>query len=649
MRTSKVKSINTNLRKVTFDDLREWAGERILNRGKGYVERVDRLFRTQDNVLVAWVTGSERYATSVRVDEEGDFEHICTCPYTWGPCKHAVAVILAAAEHVKSKETIPILDDDDDLGHALFGDSDEEGDDEWEDDESARSPAPRRRKTQANVGKIIGDKTRDELLDLLIDLSGRFPEVRQHIIESDQIASGHADRLVRMLRSEIRNLTAEPAWNNHWRSEGNLPDYTHVQEQLRALVDQGHADAVLQLGAELWVKGNAQVEQSDDEGETAMAIATCLETVQIALPRSSLSPPEQLLWVIDRMLEDEYSLLDSADKLFKRRAYSRAHWREVAGTLETRLQAIPKTRTTSFSDRYRHERLLNQLLDAYGRAGWRDRIIPRLEDEVDACRCYTRLVDALLAAGERDRARHWCIHGYAHTVADAPGIATALQERLRTMAQKERRHDLVAAYRAQDFFARPSSTSYSELRKAAESAAHWPAIRTAALHYLETGHLPTSRGQTGKSNGWPLPSPEVGPPTTKERSGYARFPDLETLIDIAIMEKRFDDVVNLYHRLSKTKRWGWETDKAVAHAVANTHPDLALSIWQNIVDSLIAQVNPKAYEEAAVYLRSMKKVYTRNHHLEDWRELLEGLRKKHKAKRRLMGVLDTLSRTKLVD
>lgn len=107
-----------------------------------------------------------------------------------------MVVILAAAEHARSNETIPILYGNDDLGHALFGDSDEE-DDEREDDESARSPAPRRRKTQAKVGKIIGDKTRDELLDLLNDLSGRSPQARQHVIESGQIASGQVDRLAR--------------------------------------------------------------------------------------------------------------------------------------------------------------------------------------------------------------------------------------------------------------------------------------------------------------------------------------------------------------------------------------------------------------------------------------------------------------------
>lgn len=457
------------------------------------------------------------------------------------------------------------------------------------------------------------------------------------------------DKLVRTLRSELRNLTAEPAWYNHWRGEGNLPDYSHLEEQLQALVDRGHADTVLQLGAELWTKGNAQVEQSDDEGETAIAIAACLETVMAALPQSSLSPPEQLLWVIERMLEDEFSLLESAEKLLERRVYNQAHWREVAGSLETRVQAMPKPRTATFPAIYRRERLLNQLLDAYGRAGRKGRIIPRLEAETHACRCYTRLVDTLLAAGERHRARHWCIHGYARTVDDAPGIARVLQERLRKMAQTERQNDLVAAYRAQDFFDRPSTASYRELRKAAEKAKCWPAVRITVLQYLETGKHPTPGGQKGGNTGWPLPSPEVEPPASKKRGGYQRFPDLVTLIDVAILEKRLDDAVELYQRLRGTKRWSWETDKSVAKAVANSHADAALDIWQDIVDGLISQVKPKAYEEAAVYLRLMEKVYIRNHRLAEWQELLTGLRKKHKAKRRLIGLLDNLSGNKIID
>jgi uncharacterized Zn finger protein len=272
-----------------------------------------------------------------------------------------------------------------------------------------------------------------------------------------------------------------------------------------------------------------------------------------------------------------------------------------------------------------------------------------LEAEADACRCYARLVDALLDAGEPERARHWCIHGYARTIDNTPGIASDLQERLRNMARMERRHDLVAAYRAQDFFDRPSSASYSQLRKAADKAECWPAVQTAVLHYLETGQHPATGGRKGRKPGWPLPSPEVEPPTSGKRSGGQRFPDIEVLIEIAILEKRLDDVVDLYERLRKTQRWTRGPEKSVARAVAMSHPDVALNIWRTIVDDLIAQVKPKAYEEAAIYLRSMEKVYRRNHRIAEWQELLSSLRKTHKAKRRLMSVLDSLSRTRIVD
>lgn len=646
-------SIETILRKLDFDDLRYWAGEKIVNRGKTYVKRVNQLARTENNTLVAWVSGTERYATSVRIDNDGSFDDFCTCPYSWGPCKHAVAVVLAAAEQLKVGQTIPLLDKGSDLGQVLCGNA---GEGEWiaakskNDDEPLHPRKQTKAKAQTKLEKALANKSHDELLHLLLDLSGRFPEVRRYIVESEQLAGGKIDKLVRALRSEIRNLTAEPAWHNHWRREGNLPDYSRVEDKLRTLADRGYADAVLQLGEELWTNGNSQLEQSDDEGETAMAIASCLDVVTAALPHSSLSPSDQLLWLIDRALEDEYSLLDGAEKVFERRAYTRAHWQEVSSTLETRLHALTKPRSTKFIHRYRRERLLKALLDAYARAGWKDRIVPRLEQEADACQCYPRLVDALLATGERERARQWCMKGYARTATDAPGIASALQKRLRGLAQKERRYDLAAAYLAQDFFDSPSSNSYSELRKEAEKAKSWPAVRTAALHYLETGERPSApTGHKGNEIGWPLPAPEVEPPTTTKRYGRHRFPDLETLIDIAISEERFDDVVDLYQRFRKTKRWSWETDKTVANAVVNTQPDLALAIWTEIVHNLIKQVKPKAYEEAAVYLRSMRKVYDRNHRSDDWQKLLEGLRREHKAKRRLMSILDTLSNKKLVD
>jgi len=267
---------------------------------------------------------------------------------------------------------------------------------------------------------------------------------------------------------------------------------------------------------------------------------------------------------------------------------------------------------------------------------------------VDACRCYGKLVDTLLAAGEKEKGRQWCIKGFERTIETAPGIATELQNRLRQLAEKERKHDLVAAYRAEDFFESVSRKNFVELRKAAEKAKVWVSVRESVLRYLETGQR-SEPLDGGKSTVWLLPRPEVVRPRDKTVARHGRFPDLDALIDIAILEERFDDVVVLYRELRKTKRWGSETDKAVAEAVTVSHPQVALDIWRAIVDSLIGQVKPKAYEEAAGYLRRICNIYQGNNRTSEWLSLLSELRKEHKAKRRLMEVLDSLSGKKIID
>ncbi|MGH7199137.1 MAG: SWIM zinc finger family protein, partial [Planctomycetaceae bacterium] len=65
---------------LTWDDLHEWVGSAVLKRGRGYRSHVSGLSRTEDGRLVAWVHGTERYATSVWV-EDGEIRSDCTCPY----------------------------------------------------------------------------------------------------------------------------------------------------------------------------------------------------------------------------------------------------------------------------------------------------------------------------------------------------------------------------------------------------------------------------------------------------------------------------------------------------------------------------------------------------------------------------------------
>jgi len=576
------------LQRLTFAELEQWAGKKIVDRGRSYLKRVAGLRRHGQGDLVAWVSGTEDYATLVRLDPEHRHSWYCTCPYDDGPCKHAVAVILAAAQEVKNQREIPALDADDDLSLMLFGDPEDDVEDEEdiEPEPAAKGPP----KEGAKVRKLLEGKSREELVDLLVELAKIHPVIEQLLRESQQLHSGQIAPLLRALRKEINHLTSEPAWRNHWNNEGSVPDYSHVQRQFEALFAAGHFDELLELGDLLWREGSAQVEQSDDDGESATDIGECLEVVVDAVPKSSLPRPQQLLWLIERRLSDEYGLLDAGAQVLEGKEYSRDDWQAVANVLEERLTAKAVSATANSSETYSRQEVVDCLLDAYERAGLGERIQPLLEAEVDRCRNYEQLVRHLLQAGKRDSARQWCIRGFNTTIEQSPGLAAILQKQLRTMAEEDKQTELVAAYRAQDFFLHPTVETFKELRKSLDKNPLWPKLREQALAYLEGGQRPDLPGKKGVAADWPLPAPEVAFPLDKGRGLPGSR--IGSLIDIAILEKRLDEVVRLYEAAKKNKTDGGQLGERVAQAVAKTHPELSLSIWRAKVDGLIALQAP---------------------------------------------------------
>lgn len=642
-----MKALGALLGELTYDDLDQWAGEKIRARGKAYIDRVDGLRRTADGALAAWVSGTEDYATLVHLDADGRHEWWCTCPYDGGPCKHAVAVILAAAGQVKHKRDIPLLNEDDELHLMLFSDYDDNPVQEDEKVAHTRQDAEEKRggRGSAKVRTLVADKSREELAEMVVRLAANFPAVERALLEAEQLKSGQIKPLVRALRREIDNLTEEPAWSNHWSGECDIPDYSHVRQQFALLLAAGHADVLLELGDALWRQGSEQVEQSDDEGETGYAIAECMDIVLQALPCSSLSKAAQMLWVIERLLEDQCDLLPSGEKMLDDERYGIEDWRQVATDLERKAEAAKKApQSSTFSASLRHNQLQNRLVAAYRRSGQTEKIMPLMEKNADRLGNYAHLADLLVQAGDLERARQWCIHGFARTVQDKMGIAAGLQERLRQIAEARQQHDVVAAHRAEEFFHCPQLESYKELCQAAERLGCWPVIRAGALAYLESGERPDMPAKKGKAFSWPLPASEVHYPREQPWGGmHKRFLHQVVLIDIAIFEKRFDDVVALHQTMAKGSFGTGSVDETVAKAVAQTHPDVALAIWRRLVDALIAQVKPRAYTEAGGFLRMMRKVFAGKKRQPEWNALLAELRRTHKAKRRLLEVLDSVS------
>jgi len=169
-------------------------------------------------------------------------------------------------------------------------------------------------------------------------------------------------------------------------------------------------------------------------------------------------------------------------------------------------------------------------------------------------------------------------------------------------------------------------------------------VRSHLLRFLETGCRPHPQKSGKEDLLWPLPNPEVESPPERDRDLHAHpFPKLSVLIDIAIDEKRFDDVVLLYERQIKLRRGEvCGDDIKVAEALVQSHSDLALNICKTLTDKLIARVKPSAYVEACGHLRLMYEIYQAHSRLEEWTALIARLRSEHKPKRRLISELDDL-------
>ena len=104
-----------------------------------------------------------------------------------------------------------------------------------------------------------------------------------------------------------------------------------------------------------------------------------------------------------------------------------------------------------------------------------------------------------------------------------------------------------------------------------------------------------------------------------------------------------------YDKLPK-KRYGWYgvNDDEVATAVQTHAPDRAVAIWKRMAEGLIAQVKPKAYQEAGKYLRKAAKVMAKARKQKEWDRYLQSLRDHHARKIRLMEVLDSLDNKPII-
>lgn len=594
---------------LTWDDLEGWAGARSVERGRSYQRggRVKDLRIAADGALLATVTGTERYATTVALGPgrgRGALEASCTCP-VGVDCKHAVATVAEYLQALADGRDVPAASEDDPRWDALDGDgeafdADDDGDDAESWDEGDDLPAvrerPTRRSSRAKADPVDWDaaieahlrsKSREELADLAWSLVKRSPAFYAEFRERLALRDGDVDRLVAEARRAIKKATAEPVWRNNWTGEGNRTDYGPVRTRLARLLELGHADEVVALGREFLRRGMEQLGSSDDEGETASDFAEVLPVLFEGVMQSSLSDPERVLFAIDAELLDDFGLVGESAAVVLDAEHPPEVWSAVADALARRLEAGPSRDEDaddddSFSSRYQRDRLTSRIAGALKEAGRADELPALYEAEARRTGSYERLVAFLIEAGCPDEAARAAREGIEATVERSPGIADHLAASLCDLARRRRAWDVVAAHAARRFFERPSAHGFGELIEAAKKAGVEEAVRGAAIRFLETGvppyrpaaarprPTPAPRGMSSKKGraaaspspspapgrmqidpAWPLPVPDelVAILTRPARFGDPDRPRLDVLLDMAIAAGRPDEVLHWFDRM----------------------------------------------------------------------------------------------------
>jgi len=619
---------------LTWDDLEQWAGRKIVSRGQRYQEqgRVSELAATSDGGLVAWVSGTEQYATKAVLDEEGLPDSVCTCPYAIN-CKHGVAVVLEYLEQVGKDRRIPRASEGDERLALLEG----RGEDELLDEGEPGLQEP----VRMEIEPFLQDKSKAQLVELLLELAEQHPDIAQDLMDRQEILSGSTKKLVARLRKEIRQVGTEPGWQRHWSGEGYTPDYSGIRQKLGALLEAGHPDEVLDLGRELMIVGLRQAEESDDEGETADQVASCMPVIVEALDRSSLSPAAKLAWAVEAVRKDPFEICSDFAEYLDRR-HPKEAWNTLADQLLTQLKTFARSGSADeFSRNYARDQLSDWAIHALQHAGRSDEIIPLCEAEALKTGSYERLVGWLIHKHRYEEAERWIREGIRASEKKLPGLAQSLRNQLKTIRANQKDMPTLAALEVEEFVRSPSHEAFAACEKAGRKIDVWPSVRERLLAYLESGVLPW------KQEGWPLPPTGLDVP---ERAPRQTFPLVEELIDIAIYEKDPQRVLSWYDRRPKS-RFGWVSgnEDRIAEAIEAYAPDRAVAMWKSKAENLIARVSPSAYEEAARYLRQAGAVLVREGKQQEWTRYLQDLKDTHARKRRLIEVLDRLTRKLILD
>jgi uncharacterized Zn finger protein len=464
--------------------------------------------------------------------------------------------------------------------------------------------------------------SKERLIELVLQAAGLVPEVAALCAGKAEPQPKDVLALVKDARKAMRKamIVEVPDWDDYYR---RTHDYEPVRKKLETLRLDGFSAEVLDLGLELLQDSMAQLEIFDDEGETQAAVAWCMDIVLQALRDVDWPVHKKLLWAVEAVLADGFAVCDCFWE-FLREEHAPEAWSPVADAL---LQRLAQHEGKDFS---RHS-LRDMAARALAAAGREAELLEVHRQEAVHSGEYLTLVEYLLEKNADQEAEEWIRKGMAAMEQKEPHRVERLRSCLLELRKKQKDWDAVLCMQTEDFVRCASLEQFKACRDSSEKLKVWPVLRPLLMDFLIDRKIPWTR------TAWPCRNRGKA-----SLSGEEKQPDFDTLIALAIDEKKPAEVLKWYDLQRKTQRgYGYSADR-VASAVRDFAPERAIALWKGLAEAQIALVKPKAYAEAAVFLRKMGKLMRERNMAAQWDGYIQSLRNEHRRRPRLLEVLDGL-------
>jgi uncharacterized Zn finger protein len=576
---------------LTTKRIRQWAGGRSFERGQAYFEQgLVKALKTGDGRVSATVTGTHNYRIDLW-EEDDTVEYACDCPVglRGGFCKHCVATALAWLEQQSSS------------GKAHSG--------------------KRKKPKKAEAGLTLSElrawlmlQKKAALVDMLLHAAA----------EDEQL---HRQLMLKAAAAKGVNLTTYRKVIDQAIGGGGFIDYHQMYDYWRGvdsaieavaeLLEQGHAEAVIELSEYALTRVEKAIAQVDDSDGYMSLLLDRLQELHLAACNKAKPDPEALAqrlfnWELTGDWDTFHGAAQTYSRVLGRRGAQR--YRELAEAQWAGVKPLKpgENDPDRYGKRYRITRIMQGLAEQSGDI---EALVAVKQRDLSSSYGYLEIAEIYRKARQSNKAMQWAEQGVQIFGKESD---TRLQDLLAQLYQRRKRHQEAMALIWPQFEQHPGLGPYQKLKTHADRAKCWPEWRDRALAYLRT--VLNEDLERSKRNPW----------------GYASRRGYSDLVEIYLWEKD----VEAAWREAQMGGCSDELWLRLAGLREKTHPRDAITVYQERIGPLVEQTNNQAYAEAAGVLRKIKKLMKQLGEQVAFQEYLDTIRMTYKRKRNFMKLLE---------